>query len=171
VAAVVLALVAAGCGSSSDDDSPADSATRAAHIDDLNKVCAAWAHDVTKTSQHFEAVQVQASANQRFEVTAERYDELAGGLDRLVARAKALASPDADADTIDAWLASTGDRAAAERDLATALRARPADPAAVGAAQDRLRAASADANAAISAYGAHDCAPRTELDPDAAGGG
>jgi hypothetical protein len=169
--AVLLALLVVGCGGSSDDESPAGLAARSAYIDDLNKVCAAWAHDVTKTSQHFEAVQVQAPAAQRLNVTAERYDELADGLDRLVARAKALAPSEADADTIDAWLASTGERAAAERDLATALRARPADPVAVAAAQDRLRAASADANAAISAYGAHDCAPRTELDPDAAGGG
>ena len=62
---------------------------------------------MTKTSQHFEAVQVQASAAQRLEVTAQRYDELADGLDRLAQRAQELTPPDADADTIDAWLAST----------------------------------------------------------------
>lgn len=142
-----------------------------AYIVDLNKVCAEWAHDVTKTSQRYEAVLVQAPAAQRVEVTARRYDELADGLDRLVVRTKALAPPDADADTIDAWLATTGERAAAERALATALRAQPADPEAVTAAQDKLRAASNEANAAIAAYGAHDCAPRTELDPDAPAGG
>jgi hypothetical protein len=160
-----LALAVAGCGGSSDTDSPGDAAARSAYLADLNKVCAEWAHDVTKTSQHFEAVQVQAPAAQRLEVTAERYDQLADGLDRLAQRAQVLTAPDADADSIDSWLASTQERAEAERDLAAALRADPADPAAVTAAQDRLSTATNDANKAIAAYGAHDCAPRTELDP------
>lgn len=165
--AVALGLLAGGCGGSPDRESSADSAARAGYIDELNKVCAEWAHEVAKTSQHFEAVEVQAPAARRLEVTAERYDQLADGLDRLVVRATALAPPEADADTIDAWLASTDERAGAERDLATALRAEPPDPAALAAAQDRLRTASADANSAISAYGANECAPRNELDPSA----
>ena len=164
---VALVLVLAGCGGSSDPDSPADTAARSAFVSDLNKACAEWAHEVTKTSQHFEAIQVQASAAQRLEVTAQRYDQLAAGLDRLAERAQGLTPPDADADTIDAWVASTQDRAAAERDLAAALRAHPADPAAVTAAQESLRTATDDANSAIAAYGAHECAPRTELDPTA----
>ncbi len=41
------------------------------------------------------------------------------------------------------------------------------DPAAVTAAQESLRTATDDANSAIAAYGAHECAPRTELDPTA----
>jgi hypothetical protein len=162
---VALALVLAGCGDSPETDSPAATAARSAFVSDLNKVCAEWAHEVTKTSQHFEAVQVQASAARRLEVTAQRYDQLADGLDRLAQRAQSLTPPGADADTIDAWVASTHDRADAERDLAAALRAYPADSAAVTAAQDSLRTDSTDANSAIGAYGAHECAPRTELDP------
>jgi hypothetical protein len=167
---VVVALVAVGCGGSSDSDSPATPAARSSYIDDLNDVCAAWAHEVTKTSQRFEAVQVQAPAARRLEVTAERYDQLADGLDRLVARARALTPPEADADTIAGWLTATEARADGERDLARALRAEPADPAAVTAAQDRLGTASADANSAIAAYGADDCAPRSELVQTADGG-
>ena len=107
---MALALVVAGCGGSPDTDSPAETAARSAFVSDLNKVCAEWAHEVTKTSQHSEAVQVQASAAQRLEVTAERYDQLAGGLDRLAERAQGFTPPDADADTIDAWVASTRPR-------------------------------------------------------------
>ena len=104
---VALVLVLAGCGGSSETDSPAETAARSAFVADLNKACAEWAHEVTKTSQHFEAVQVQASAAQRLDVTAQRYDQLADGLDRLAERAQGLTPPDADADTIDAWVAST----------------------------------------------------------------
>ena len=162
---IVLAIAVAfgGCGGSSDSESPADAKARAAYVADLNDLCAAWARGVTKTSQHFEAVEVQAPADERVRLTAARYDQLADGLERLVAQARRLAPPDAEADTVDSWLASTDDRIHAERSIAAALRAQPADPTAVTAAQDTLRAAGSDASSAIAELGAHECAPRAEL--------
>ncbi len=167
---VALALLVAGCGGSSDSESPADLATRSAYLDDLNRICAEWAHDVTKTSQHFEAVEVRAGGPRRLTITAERYEQLADGLDRLVARVRELTVPDLAADTIGGWLATTEARAKAERELAAALRARPTDSARLAAAQEQLRSETADGHAAIASYGAHECAPRTELIQAADGG-
>jgi hypothetical protein len=160
---LAIALAFGGCGGSSDSESPAEAKARAAYVADLNELCAAWARGVTTTSQHFEAVEVQAPANERVRVTVARYDQLADGLQRLVVQARRLAPPDAEADTVDSWLASTEDRIHAERSIAAALRAQPADPGAVTAAQDTLRDAGSDSSAAIAVLGAHECAPRAEL--------
>jgi ABC-type phosphate/phosphonate transport system substrate-binding protein len=167
---LAIAIAVGGCGGSSGSESPVDAKARAAYVADLNEICAEWAHDVTKTSQHFEAVEVQAPASERPRVTAERYDQLADGLDRLVGQARRLVPLDADADTVESWLASTEDRADAEHNLAAALRARPADAAAVTAAQDSLRVSGSDASAAIATLGARECAPRTELVQSGGGG-
>lgn len=158
-----LLIAFAGCGGGSSEPDPQ---ARAAFIERLDRACGEWAQGVAKSSQHFEAIQVHARATDaRLAAIADRYEQLAEGLDRLVADASALTPPEADSQTIDDWLAILRARADAERDIARALRSQPSDSNPLADAQTRLRADSARADSAIADYGAAQCAPRAELAP------
>jgi hypothetical protein len=66
-------------------------------------------------------------------------------------------------------LAATSARAAAQRELADALGARPVDAAAVAGLKQRLQEDAARADAEIAQFGADRCAPRSSLDPGGPG--
>jgi hypothetical protein len=173
--AVCLALAAllipvGGCGSGSDQTtSTAASPDQDVYVERVDRICAEWATRVTRTSQRFEATAARAGAAGALAATADRYRRLAAQLDRLVERVRAVAPPQADAGTLDAWLAATSSRAAAQRELADALAAQPVDAAAVAALKDRLQQDAARADAEIRQFGADRCAPRSSLDPGGPG--